>query len=86
MAVAPEYTVDFFGNAEIDGHTDYYIRVNDLKTNQSWELTKRYREIRELHEHLKLRYPDKIPTFPGKRIFNSLDPEFVRERQRGLQL
>ena len=42
--------------------------------------------MRELHEHLKLKYPEKIPAFPGKRLFGNSDPAFIRQRQAGLQV
>ena len=38
-----------------------------------------YREIRELHDHLKLKYPDRIPPIPPKRIFGNNDPAYITD-------
>ena len=51
----------------------------------SWLIRRRYREFRELHDHLKLKYPDILPQIPGKRLWGNSDPDFVKERQEGLQ-
>eukprot|EP00397_Hematodinium_sp_SG-2012_P045268 GEMP01050787.1.p1 GENE.GEMP01050787.1~~GEMP01050787.1.p1 ORF type:complete len:238 (+),score=52.18 GEMP01050787.1:63-776(+) len=79
------FAVSFVGNVTKDGYTEYHIKVTN-PNGESWILKKRYREVRELHEHLKLKYPDRIPQIPGKRFFfGNHDPVFIRTRQAGLQ-
>lgn len=63
----------------------YKIKVSG-PDGESWMIEKRYRELRELHEHLRLKHPDQLPQFPGKRLFGNTDPAFVAARQAGLQL
>ena len=53
--------------------------------NTSWLVRRRYREFRELHDHLKLKYPDRIPSVPGKKMWGNQDPDFVCQRQDQLQ-
>jgi len=81
---AGRYSVSFVGNVTKDGYTEYQIKVTD-PSGESWMLKKRYREVRELHEHLKLKYPDRIPAIPKKRLFGNQDPSFIRSRQAALQ-
>mmetsp|Transcript_62229 Transcript_62229/g.131529 ORF Transcript_62229/g.131529 Transcript_62229/m.131529 type:complete len:241 (-) Transcript_62229:112-834(-) len=81
--MAPEIRVQFIGNACTAGHTIYTIKV--IRGDHTWNLHKRYREIRELHEELRLRLGDALPPFPAKRLFGHLDPNFIQTRQAGLQ-
>ncbi|CEM13955.1 unnamed protein product [Vitrella brassicaformis CCMP3155] len=79
------YSVLFVGNSTRDGHTEYQLKVVDPE-NTSWFTQKRYREIRELHDQLKLRFPQELQWFPPKRLFNNMDSAFINERQHQLQL
>jgi hypothetical protein len=54
--------------------------------NASWLVRRRYKEFRELHDHLKLKYPERIPAIPGKKLWGNQDPDFVRQRQDQLQV
>lgn len=78
------FTVKFVGNTSPDGHTTYIIKVTNAE-GVSWNIQKRYREIRELHDDMRLRHGDSLPSFPGKRIWGNQDPAFIAARQAGLE-
>lgn len=78
------HTVKFLGNTSLEGHTTYTIQVTNAD-GDSWQIQKRYREIRELHEELRLRHGDALPPIPGKRLWGNQDPAFIAARQTGLQ-
>lgn len=46
---------------------------------------KRYSEVRELHDTLRLWLQDKLPPIPGRRLFGNHEPVFIEERRLGLQ-
>eukprot|EP00921_Rhytidocystis_pertsovi_P022936 GHVQ01036539.1.p1 GENE.GHVQ01036539.1~~GHVQ01036539.1.p1 ORF type:complete len:250 (+),score=30.52 GHVQ01036539.1:263-1012(+) len=82
------YRVTFVGNTTtVYGHTEYIIHVRPPSEDpvKSWFVNKRYREIRELHDHMKLVYPEHLSWFPAKRLFRNMDSAFVEQRQRDLQ-
>lgn len=79
------YSVQFVGHVIQDEFTEYHMKVSS-SDNISWLVRRRYREFRELHDHLKLKYPDRIPSVPGKKLWGNQDPEFVKERQDQLQV
>merc|ERR1719253_1349283 len=68
----------------MDGHTVYVIQVTN-PDGDTWNIEKRYSEIRELHEELRLRYGDQLPPIPGKRYWFNQDPDFIVARQKGLE-
>lgn len=78
------FAVKFVGNATVEGHTTYIIKVTNAD-GDTWNIQKRYREIRELHDELRLRHGDNLPSFPGKRLFGNQDPAFIASRQVSLQ-
>jgi len=78
-------SVKFDTNYAQDGRTVYIIKVTGADGETTWTLQKRYSELRNLHEQLRVRHGDALPPFPGKRIFGSMDPAFVSARQAGLQ-
>jgi hypothetical protein len=79
------YSVQFVGYVIQDEFTEYHLKVSS-SDNASWLVRRRYREFRELHDHLKLKYPDRIPSVPGKKLWGNQDPTFVRQRQDQLQI
>lgn len=79
------YSVQFVGYVIQDEFTEYHMKVTS-SDNASWLVRRRYREYRELHDHLKLKYPDRVPAVPGKKLWGNQDPEFVRQRQDQLQV
>ena len=54
--MAAEYSVRLTGYEVTDSHTQYHVEVSDLQTGATWEVVRRYREFRDLHEHMKLKY------------------------------
>lgn len=78
------YKVQFVGNTSIDGNTTYTIKVSN-PDGDTWKIEKRYSEIRELHEALRLRHGNILPAVPGKKLFGNQDPAFIAARQVGLQ-
>lgn len=78
------FSVAFIGNSDAGGHTVYTIKITSPDA-EHWTIRKRYREIRDLHDELKKRHGDALPGIPGKRLFGSQDPDFVAQRQAGLQ-
>jgi hypothetical protein len=85
MISATTYSVQFVGYVIQDEFTEYHLKVKNSE-NASWLVRRRYREFRDLHDILKLVYPDAIPSVPGKKLWGNQDPEFVRLRQDQLQV
>lgn len=78
------HAVVFVGNTTKDGVTEYQIKVTP-PVGESWFIRRRYREVRELHDHLKLEYPERLPQVPRKKLFGNTDPKFIQTRQTDLQ-
>uniref|UniRef100_A0A3Q3BHH8 Sorting nexin 29 n=1 Tax=Kryptolebias marmoratus TaxID=37003 RepID=A0A3Q3BHH8_KRYMA len=59
-----------------------YIRILD----NEWNVYRRYAEFRELHNHLRSRFPQ-VDTFvfPPKKAIGNKDAKFVEERRKQLQ-
>ncbi|PAA65880.1 hypothetical protein BOX15_Mlig030186g1, partial [Macrostomum lignano] len=51
---------------------------------QSWFILRRYKEFNNLYDRLKKQFPEAGLKLPGKRFFGNMDPEFIRQRQEGL--
>jgi hypothetical protein len=79
------YSVQFVGYVIQDEFTEYHMKVTS-SDNTSWLVRRRYREFRDLHDHLKLKYPERMPSVPGKKLWGNQDPDFVRQRQDQLQV
>eukprot|EP00386_Alphamonas_edax_P005466 GDKI01017621.1.p1 GENE.GDKI01017621.1~~GDKI01017621.1.p1 ORF type:complete len:268 (-),score=88.41 GDKI01017621.1:265-1008(-) len=84
MSTRRGYSVLFVGNCFKDGHVEYQVKVTD-PDNESWFIQKRYREFRELHDVLKLKYPQQLTSFPPKKFWGNNEPAFVQQRQQALQ-
>lgn len=80
---AERYSVSFIRNALIEGATTYTIKVTDPE-GRTWNIQKRYREIRDLDDELR-RAGAVVPQIPGKKFFGNSDPVFIAQRQIGLQ-
>eukprot|EP00440_Ansanella_granifera_P043265 gb/GFBE01046901.1/.p1 GENE.gb/GFBE01046901.1/~~gb/GFBE01046901.1/.p1 ORF type:complete len:250 (+),score=46.37 gb/GFBE01046901.1/:1-750(+) len=79
------FSVKFIGNtAQEGGHTSYEIKVTN-PDGQCWNVSKRYSEMRQLHDELRLRHGDSLPAFPGKRFWGNNDPAFIAARQVNLE-
>eukprot|EP00922_Rhytidocystis_sp_ex-Travisia-forbesii_P059507 GHVS01088240.1.p1 GENE.GHVS01088240.1~~GHVS01088240.1.p1 ORF type:complete len:129 (+),score=8.36 GHVS01088240.1:30-389(+) len=84
MAASSGFRVVFVGNLQKDGHTEYKIQVTD-PSDSCWCINRRYREVRELHDQMKLRYPEYLTWFPARRFFGNSETKFIEERQKELQ-
>jgi len=81
----PSFSVEFGSHFEDQaGHTVYEVEVT-APDGASWAMHKRYSEVRELHDTLRLWLQDKLPPIPGRRLFGNHDPIFIEERRLGLQ-
>ena len=80
------YSVQFVGYVIQDEYTEYHLKVKSSTDNATWLVRRRYREFRDLHDILKLVYPESIPAVPGKKLWGNQDPDFVRLRQDQLQV
>jgi hypothetical protein len=72
---------------ETHEHTVYYVQVCvETLGGRTWFVRKRYSQFEALRAEMKRSLPRsiKLPKLPGKRLLNSLDPEFIKERARGL--
>lgn len=79
-----QFSIIFVGHA-IPAHTVYTIKVVNTE-GTTWTIQKRYREIRELHNHLRAKHPkEALPPIPGKRLFCNQTPSFIQSRMTGLQ-
>lgn len=53
-------------------------------SNQTWKINKRYNDFFKLHQSLQI---SGIPLeLPPKKLIGNMDPQFISERQRGLQV
>lgn len=80
------FSVQFVGYVIQDEYTEYHLKVKSSGDNATWLVRRRYREFRDLHDILKLVYPESIPAVPGKKLWGNQDPDFVRLRQDQLQV
>lgn len=81
------YSVQFVGHVIQDEFTEYHMKVvNQQDSSSSWLVRRRYREFRDLHDNLKMKYGDRVPPVPGKKMWGNQDPDFVRQRQDQLQV
>merc|ERR1719375_2382995 len=78
------YGVKFIGSIVVDGYTRYNIEVSS-PGGSSWDIQRRYREIRQLHDSLRPMYGETLPQIPAKRLFGNQDPTFIMERQAALE-
>uniref|UniRef100_A0A1A7WX64 Sorting nexin 29 n=2 Tax=Iconisemion striatum TaxID=60296 RepID=A0A1A7WX64_9TELE len=59
-----------------------YIRILD----NEWNVYRRYAEFRELHNHLRIQFPQvEMFSFPPKKAIGNKDAKFVEERRKQLQ-
>lgn len=63
---------------------EYVIEVTDRSSGDKRMVRRRYREFRDLHEHLKLRFGDSLAEFPPKKLWGNSDPSVLASRQHAL--
>jgi len=79
-------TMKFADNFLVDGHIEYRILVRDSKKNESWTITSRYSELRKVHVKLRELFPNNLPNFPQKKILGNMEPSFISQRQKALEI
>lgn len=74
-----------FADYEVNDHVDYRIIIKDAN-NETWQVTARYRKLREIHQEIKDALKnEQLPEFPPRKIFGNLDPTFISQRQKALE-
>eukprot|EP00123_Amoebidium_parasiticum_P014063 comp22307_c0_seq1/m.33117 comp22307_c0_seq1/g.33117 ORF comp22307_c0_seq1/g.33117 comp22307_c0_seq1/m.33117 type:complete len:621 (-) comp22307_c0_seq1:480-2342(-) len=71
------------GSLGLKSYTVYDVQVRVLGTDRVWAVQRRYNEFLRLYRALQdgvLNYP----SFPPKKFFGNMDPEFIRQRSAGL--
>ncbi|XP_030759449.1 PX domain-containing protein kinase-like protein isoform X2 [Sitophilus oryzae] len=68
----------------VDGHTEFVIKVHRGPfSDHTWKINKRYNDFLKLHQSLQV---SGIPLdLPPKKLIGNMDPQFISERQKGLQ-
>lgn len=68
----------------VNGHTEYIIKVQRGPfSDKTWRVYKRYNDFVTLHSCLQS--SGLLLPLPPKRLIGNMDPEFINERQQGLQ-
>jgi hypothetical protein len=76
--------VSFVSPVKVSDHTEYIIQVSI--SGKTWQCQRRYKEFDELHNKLRRVNSDlHIPSLPPKKWFGNMAPQFVSQRQAGLQ-
>ncbi|XP_015275304.1 PREDICTED: kinesin-like protein KIF16B, partial [Gekko japonicus] len=67
-----------------DEHYEYEIKITVL--DETWTVFRRYSRFREMHQRLKLKYPELAALeFPPKKLFGNKDERVVAERRNHLE-
>ncbi|KAK9411114.1 kinesin-like KIF16B [Crotalus adamanteus] len=67
-----------------DEHYEYEIKISVL--DETWAIFRRYSRFREMHQTLKLKFPElAMLEFPPKRLFGNKDERVIAERRNHLQ-
>nr|XP_056712628.1 kinesin-like protein KIF16B isoform X2 [Euleptes europaea] len=67
-----------------DEHYEYEIKITVL--DETWTVFRRYSRFREMHQRLKLKYPELATLeFPPKKLFGNRDERVVAERRNHLE-
>ncbi|VDD88037.1 unnamed protein product [Enterobius vermicularis] len=69
----------------------YNVRVKRVdangKTVSGWNVLRRYSDFHTLHSVIEMKYPNlNNLSFPGKKTFNNLDPDFLEKRTKALNI
>ncbi|CAD8211615.1 unnamed protein product [Paramecium pentaurelia] len=67
-----------------NSHTQYLIRLK--VDNVVWSFWTRYSMLSELHQTLDEVIKSQLPTFPVKRLFGNLNPDFISTRKSQLNI
>ncbi|KAJ8948079.1 hypothetical protein NQ318_008430 [Aromia moschata] len=68
----------------VSGHTEFTIKVQrEPFSEETWRVDKRYNDFCKLHNVLQT---SGMPLdLPPKKLFGNMEPQFISERQQGLQ-
>ncbi|XP_061478581.1 kinesin-like protein KIF16B isoform X2 [Rhineura floridana] len=67
-----------------DEHYEYEIKISVL--DETWTVFRRYSRFREMHQTLKLKYPElAMLEFPPKKLFGNKDDRVIAERRNHLE-
>ncbi|XP_066465590.1 kinesin-like protein KIF16B isoform X2 [Tiliqua scincoides] len=67
-----------------DEHYEYEIKITVL--DETWTVFRRYSRFREMHQTLKLKYPELATLeFPPKKLFGNKDERVIAERRHHLE-
>lgn len=67
-----------------DEHYEYEIKITVL--DETWTVFRRYSRFREMHQTLKLKYPELADLeFPPKKLFGNKDERVIAERRNHLE-
>ncbi|XP_062814447.1 kinesin-like protein KIF16B isoform X9 [Anolis carolinensis] len=67
-----------------DEHYEYEIKISVL--GETWTVFRRYSRFREMHQTLKLKYPELTELeFPPKKLFGNKDERVIAERRNHLE-
>ncbi|XP_026524275.1 kinesin-like protein KIF16B isoform X5 [Notechis scutatus] len=67
-----------------DEHYEYEIKISVL--DETWAIFRRYSRFREMHQTLKLKFPElAMLEFPPKRLFGNKDERVIAERRNHLE-
>ncbi|XP_053140513.1 kinesin-like protein KIF16B isoform X5 [Hemicordylus capensis] len=67
-----------------DEHYEYEIKITVL--DETWTVFRRYSRFREMHQTLKLKYPELATLeFPPKKLFGNKDERVIAERRTRLE-
>ncbi|XP_044264656.1 PX domain-containing protein kinase-like protein [Tribolium madens] len=68
----------------VNGHTEFVIRVQRGPfSDKTWRVYKRYNDFYKLHTYFQT--SGISLQLPPKKLIGNMDPEFITERQQGLQ-
>ncbi|XP_054826372.1 kinesin-like protein KIF16B isoform X2 [Eublepharis macularius] len=77
----PRYVLCGQGKNE---HYEYEIKITVL--DETWTVFRRYSRFREMHQTLKLKYPELATLeFPPKKLFGNKDEQVIAERRNHLE-
>nr|XP_028578107.1 kinesin-like protein KIF16B isoform X5 [Podarcis muralis] len=69
----------------MDEHCEYEIKISVL--DETWTVFRRYSRFREMHQTLKLKYPElAMLEFPPKKLFGNKDERVIAERRNHLEI
>lgn len=69
------------------GHYAYEIHITMRQNLEHWSLLRRYSDFHKLHQGLLRTHPIvSTVTFPPKKCFGNMQPQFVDERRQQLQI